>query len=191
MRTALFVVVAALFAAAPAEAGRKAGVSLPDQMQIGDRMVYLNGLGLREATFLKIDVYVAGLYLERVSSDPAQIIGSNQVKRLVLHFVRHVGHGDIVDAWNKGFKGNAVVPLSKIQPQIASLNAWMPSFSKGDTLTFTFLPGRGVIVEVNGARKGFLPGDDFSRSLLAIWLGPKPPSGDLKRGLLGKHPVTR
>ena len=31
---------------------------------------------------------------------------------------------------------------------------------------------------------GTIAGDDFARSMLAIWLGPKPPTGALKRGLL-------
>ena len=63
----------------------------------------------------------------------------------------------------------------------------MTDFKKGDLLTFTYRPDVGVQVEVNGIRKGILQGDDFAHSLLAIWLGPKPPTGELRAGLLGKH----
>jgi hypothetical protein len=176
-----------LLAGTTAMAGGRAGVTMPDTMKLGDKTLTLNGMGLREATALKVDVYVAGLYVENVSSDPAAIIAAPGPKVIVLRFKRDVDRDDIVEAWNKGFGGNATVPVAKLAPQIKRLNEWMPSFSKGDTLTFTVLPGRGVAVDINGARKGMLEGDDVARSLVSIWLGPNPPSGALKRGMLGNH----
>lgn len=190
MRFAIrWIVLAAL--TAPAVAGTKAGVTMPDQVTVGDKTLVLNGMGLREATILKVDVYVAGLYVEQPSSNPAQLVGARQIKRLNLRFVRDVGHDDIIEAWRDGFRDNATVPVAQLQPLIDRLEAWMPSFHKGDTLTFTFLPDAGVAVDVNGVRKGVLQGDDFARSLLSIWLGPKPPGGALKRGLLGNHSEAR
>jgi chalcone isomerase-like protein len=38
---------------------------------------------------------------------------------------------------------------------------------------------------VNGADKGSIEGQDFSRAFLAIWLGDAPPNPELKAGLLG------
>ena len=165
-------------------AAKLAGVTMPDTMSVAGKSLVLNGVGLREATVLKVDVYVAGLYLEHKSFDPAEVVASNEVKLLVLRFVRDVDRGDIVKAWNEGFKNNATVPLARIQPGIDQLNAWMPKLRDGDTLAFAFIPDKGVEVSVNNAPKGTIPGGDFARSLLAIWLGPKPPTGDLKRGLM-------
>jgi hypothetical protein len=179
--------VTALVTARHAGGGERAGVTMPDTIQIGDKRLVLNGMGLREATFLKIDVYVAGLYLEQASSNPTEIITSNQTKRLVLRFVRDVDRDDIVKAWREGFAGNATVKLATIKPLIDRLNAWMVGFDDGDTLTFTYRPGEGLAVDVGTTRKGILKSDDFARSLFAIWLGPKPPTSALKRGLLGKH----
>ena len=34
-------------------------------------------------------------------------------------------------------------------------------------------------------RIGTIKGDDSARALVSIWLGPRPPSADLKTGLLG------
>jgi hypothetical protein len=170
-----------------AEAGKKAGVTMPDTITVADKQLSLNGMGLREATFLKIDVYVAGLYVQTVSSDPGKLIASNEVKRLVLKFVRNVDRKDIVKAWNEGFANNPVGKPSAIQGQIAVLNGWMGDFADGDTLTFTFIPGEGVSVDVRNSRKGVVKGDEFARALLAIWLGPKPPTKALKTGLLGTH----
>lgn len=171
----------------PAAAASKAGVTMPDQIQVMDKQLHLNGMGLREATWLKVDVYVAGLYLERASSDPAQVINSDQVKRLELRFVRDVDREDVSKAWRDGFKSNAIVPREQIQSRISRLESWMEDFSDGETLAFTYVPGRGVIVDVGKTRKGVIEGDDFARSLFAIWLGSKPPTTALKKGLLGSH----
>ncbi len=184
----LAIAAAVMTGSGPAHAGKLAGVTLPDTVTVAGKPLILNGMGLREATFLKIDVYVAGLYLPRVSSDPAAILASDGAKQLVLRFVRDVDRDDIVEAWTNGFAGNASVPIAALRPQIARLNAWMPKFADGDTLVFRYAPGDGVTVEINGVRKGVIQGADFARSLFAIWLGPKPPTSDLKRGLLGNHP---
>jgi hypothetical protein len=169
-------------------AAKLAGVSMPDRATADGKPLVLNGMGVREATVFKVDVYVAGLYLEKASSNANEILGSNQVKLLQLRFVRDVDKGDIVKAWHEGFKSDATVPLAQLQPGMDQLDAWMPAKLKdGDTLAFTFIPGKGVQVAINDAAKGTIPGDDFGRSLLSIWLGPKPPGGDLKRGLLGQH----
>jgi hypothetical protein len=173
---------------ATADAGKRAGVTLPDSYTVADKKLVLNGMGLREATWLKVDVYVAGLYVVQPTSSASKIISSNEPKMLVLRFVRNVDRSDIVKAWNTGFAENATVPLAKIQPYIDRLNAWMPKFREGDTLTFLYLPGQGVAVDINGVRKGVLAGEDFARSLFSIWLGPNPPTSALKRGLLGNHP---
>ena len=185
--TRITMFLTALLAASTATAGTRAGVTMPDRVTVEDKTLILNGMGLREATMLKVDVYVAGLYVEHVSSDPATLIATNEVKVITLRFKRNVGRDDILVAWDQGFKRNATVPFKKLQPLITQLNSWMPSFSKGDTLTFTLMPGKGVAVDINGARKGVLGDDEFAQSLISIWLGPHPPTGDLKRGMLGRH----
>lgn len=182
------IALATLLAVAPfASAAERAGIRMPDTVDVGGKTLTLNGIGLREATALKIDVYVAGLYLENVSSNAQKILASNETKVIVLRFKRDVGHDDIVKAWREGFEKNATVPLARIQPLIGQLDTMMPSFNKGDMLVFTLVPGQGVAVDINGKRKGVLGDDDFARSLLSIWLGAKPPTTSLKTGMLGKH----
>jgi hypothetical protein len=61
----------------------------------------------------------------------------------------------------------------------------MSDVKTGQRLTFTRLPGTGVQVDVNGVVKGTIPGDDFARALLTIWLGANPPNPEIKSGLLG------
>jgi hypothetical protein len=194
MRLSIFLtatmIAAATLSVGRVDAGKRAGVEMPDTITVGGATLALNGMGIRKATIFNVKVYVAGLYLEHVSSNPNAIIAADETKRLVLLFVRNVGRDDIVNAWNEGFERNATVPVAQLRPFIDQLDAWMPAFHSGDALTFTYVPGEGVTVEVNGARKGVIANADFARSLFAIWLGQKPPGSALKRDLLGDHPAT-
>ena len=40
-------------------------------------------------------------------------------------------------------------------------------------------------VDVNGAVKGTIKGDDFAKAFLSIWRGADPPNPEIKSGLLG------
>src|SRR6185436_19430358 len=157
-------------------------VSLPDSMSAAGSTLALNGMGIRKATILKVKVYVAGLYLAEQSNDAKAILGAARPWRLELHFVHDVSAADMEQAFREGFaaSGNAASP--------ASVNALMKTlvdFKSGHELGFTAQPSKGVTVDIDGAGKGTISGNDFASALLAIWLGPKPPNKDLKTGLLG------
>jgi hypothetical protein len=161
------------------------GIAFPDQVQLDGRALSLNGLGLRKATIFKVKVYVAALYLPQPSNSADAILSSNPPAQLILHFVRDVGAGDIRKAWDEGFAKSAAGRLPDLKDRIASLDAWMQDVKTGQRLTFTFKPGDGVEVNLNGVAKGAIKGDDFARALLSIWLGDEPPNPDIKTGLLG------
>ncbi len=72
-----------------------------------------------------------------------------------------------------------------LKERIATLNGWMVDMKTGQRLTFIRRPGVGIQVDVNGAVKGTIAGEDFARAFFSIWLGPLPPNLDLKLGLLG------
>lgn len=181
------IAIATLLAAlaAPASAGERAGVTMPDTIQVAGKKLVLNGLGVREATMFNVDVYVAGLYLEQRSRSASEILAAEQIKVLHLRFVRDVGRKDVVSSFNEGFEKNSRDTVPAIRPRIAQFMAWLPSFKDGSTLTVTYVPGEGTRVSVNGTYKGTIAGPDFARALFSIWLGPKPPNKGLQRGLLG------
>lgn len=179
----LFVVV---LLGGSAFAKEKDGVTLPDSVTVSGTRLLLNGMGTREATVLKINVYVAGLYLEAKASNGSQIAQSASKKRLVLKFVRDVDRDDIVEAWTEGFDKNAGSKKAALRDRIAQLNAWMSAVKEGQHLTFTYQPGKGLEVNVNGSVKGTIPGDDFAQAFFLIWLGSNPPNAGLKSGLLGQ-----
>jgi len=161
------------------------GVAFPEQIQVQTSPLTLNGLGLRQATLLKVNVYVAALYVAQKSTDANAILAANTPKHLVLHFVRDVDGADIKKAWEEGFEDNAKAQLPALKERIEQLQAWMVDMKSGQQLTFTHKPGAGIEVDVNGTVKGTIAGDDFAKAFLSIWLGPKPPNAGLKEGLLG------
>ncbi|HXU11004.1 MAG TPA: chalcone isomerase family protein [Candidatus Binatia bacterium] len=172
--------------ATPALAGERAGVTLPDQATVEGRTLALNGMGLRKATWLRVKVYVAGLYLEEKSTDADAILSPERTKRVVLVFVRAVGRDDLLDAWGESFQENEDGDLAAMQASIATFHGLMPDrVAKGETFTFTYVPGTGVLVAVRDETRGTVPGAAFARSLFATWLGKKTPSPALKAGLLG------
>ena len=161
------------------------GVTFPEQIQVQTSPLTLNGLGLRQATMLKVNVYVAALYVAQQSADANTLLAANTPKQLVLHFVRDVKSKDLKEAWEEGFENNAKAQMPALKERIEQLQAWMVDMKSGQQLTFTHKPGAGIEVDVNGTVKGTIAGDDFATAFLAIWLGPKPPNPPLKTGLLG------
>lgn len=172
--------------AKPLAAGERSGVTLPDRATIEGKTLVLNGMGVRKATWLRIKVYVAGLYLEEKSLDADAILRPERMKRVVLVFVRPVGRDDLLKAWDESFTENAAGDLEAMKARIATFHGWMPKkVAEGDTFIFTYLPGTGVVVTVRNETQGTIPGPDFARSLFANWLGARTPSPALKAGLLG------
>jgi len=161
------------------------GVTFPEQAQVDGSTLMLNGLGLRQATFLKVNVYVAALYVAQVSSDAQALLGSNTPKELILHFLHNVSDDELKKAWEEGFEHNAKEQLPALHERIERFKSWMVDIKSGQRLTFLHKPGVGIQVDVNGTAKGTIQGDDFATAFLSIWLGPHPPNPNLKSGLLG------
>jgi hypothetical protein len=167
-----------------AQARECKGVDFPEHLNVSGHDLTLNGLGMRKATFLKINVYVGALYVTHPSHDAQPLIDPGAPAQLILHFVRNVSAGQMRDAWEEAF-GKVAPGQSAIAPKVATLNGWMTDLKTGERLVFTRIPGTGVEVSVNGVVKGVLGGDDFARALMTIWLGDSPPNPELKSGLLG------
>jgi hypothetical protein len=161
------------------------GVSFPDQAQVEGSSLALNGLGMRQATALKVNVYVAALYVAKTSTDANVLLGANTPSELILQFVRNVGADDLRKGWSEGFEKNAKDQLPALKERIAELNGWMADVKTGQRLTFIRKPGVGLQVDVNGAVKGTIQGDDFAKAFLSIWLGADPPNPEIKAGMLG------
>jgi hypothetical protein len=174
----LWVFVSSCFAA------EVAGVKLPDE----DQKLTLNGAGLRKRAFF--NVYVIGLYLPEKKTAAADIVNAPGVKRVLIHMMRDVDASQFVDALRDGMKDNlSEADMKRLEPQISELSGTMSRIKVAKTgmrITLDWLPGKGTQVTVEGKPTGaVIPGEDFYRGLLRIWLGDNPVQADLKKALLG------
>mgnify|MGYP003395697742 CR=1 FL=1 len=155
-------IAAALFAGAglvPALAAEVEGVKLPGTVRAaaGGPELVLNGAGVRTRVFFK--VYVGALYLQKKTGDAKAVLSDAGAKR-----------------------------VAKLDPQVMQLegifNA-VKAVKTGDTILLDFAPGTGTRVTVNGESRGVIPGEEFSRALLRVWLGDQPADAALKKAMLG------
>jgi hypothetical protein len=161
---------------------RLAGVHIPPSTFVDGHELFLNGVGLR--SMFMVRVYVASLYLETPSSNPALIISSRQEKVLTLHFLHSVGADQMIASMEQGIIDNTP-DLS--QDQILDRDQLLKSLKDvqpGDELRFVIGKTGETLVFQNGKMSADLKSPSSSEMLLSIWMGQAPPTTDVKAGLL-------
>lgn len=164
------------------------GVKLPEKVQMGQSALELNGAGVR--SMFIFDIYVAALYLPSRHKTADEIFADQGPKRMELHVVYETGSERLVTGFRKGIERNST------PAQLAALQARMDAFekafagvntvAKGDVVAFDWAPGQGTRIVFNGKHLAAIPGEDFYRALLSIWIGDNPVTDALKRELLGQ-----
>jgi hypothetical protein len=185
MRSALLLVA---LIAAPALAAEVAGVKVDERIKLESSELVLNGAGLRTKAFFK--VYVAGLYLAEKKTSASDVLVVPGPKRVSMRLMRDLSAKQLVDALEEGIRDNApAAERDSLKDRVADLSALMSSLQsakEGDVIALDWVPGTGTRIVLNGAAQGKpIPGEDFYRALLRIWLGDDPVSKDLKKALLG------
>lgn len=181
----IIVIAALAFGAHLATAAEISGVKLPDQVTIQGKTLKLNGLGLRQATFLKFNAYAGGLYLESLMHDAEAIANSDQAKSIEIVFMRDVSAKQMADAFQEGFDKNCIAGCAELKPNIPKLQGLLKDMKKGEMLAFHFL-SEGVEVMIRGQKAGKVGDKAFSHQLIRVWIGKNPPNPELKDGLVGK-----
>jgi Chalcone isomerase-like len=162
-----------------------AGVTQADTIKVGPTTLVLNGQGIRKKFVVK--VYVAGLYLQQKSSNADAIIKVDAPKRMVLHFVHGASKSQIADAFDESFNNNSPDAKKSMKTDIARFLGALEAVKEGDEMVFTYVPGTGTTLAVNGNEKLTIADAAFAPVLFSVWLGPKPPNADLKKGILGQQ----
>src|SRR5215471_12610349 len=114
-------------------AGSLAGVTLPDNVNVGGTNLVLNGMGLR--TKFMVKVYVVGLYLPQKSSDAAAIMKSDGPKRIVMQFLHSASKSQMADAFSESFEGNSPDALKTMKADIDRFLAALEPVKPGDQMT--------------------------------------------------------
>ena len=113
---------------------RLAGVHIPPSTFVDGHELVLNGVGLR--SMFMVRVYVASLYLETPSSNPALIISNRQEKVPTRHFLHSIDADQMIASMEQGIRDNSP-DLS--QDQIVDRNQLLKSLKDvqpGDELRF-------------------------------------------------------
>ena len=173
-------------AAMPAQAAEVEGVRLPDTVAVDGATLRLNGAGVRTKFFF--DIYVGALYLARPAHTAREVLDDPGPKRVRMVFLYdHVDRERMAHGWREGFRRNQPArAMAALDERLRAFSALFGDARRGDVFDLDFLRDGATRVMKNGRELGRIPGRDFQRALLAVWLGRHPADGDLKAAMLGR-----
>ncbi|MFN0302584.1 MAG: chalcone isomerase family protein [Burkholderiales bacterium] len=165
-----------------------AGVKIDDKTTLAGQDLVLNGAGVR--TRVIVDVYVGALYVVAKKTSAADLLAQDGAKRFQMTLLRDIAGKTMSDAFAEGIQNNASdAERQAVKARADELTALITAIGegkKGHVISLDFVPASGTQVVFNGQPRGKpIPGDDFYRVLLRIWLGDKPVDAGLKRALVG------
>ena len=154
----------------------------------GTRLV-LNGAGVRHK-FVFFKIYVGSLYLVPKKTDRDAIFADPGPKRVSMHILAdEVTAGDLISSMNNALAENLVPhQLALLEKRMSDLNQMMSSvgvIKKGSVVHLDYIPATGTRITIDGEVKLTIPGEDFFRAMLHIWIGAKPVDGRLRDAMLG------
>ncbi|MBI4742831.1 MAG: chalcone isomerase family protein [Betaproteobacteria bacterium] len=172
-----------------AQAVEVAGVKFDDKTKLGNADAVANGAGMRKKAFFK--VYAMALYLPEKQGDAEAALAAKGAKRVAISLLRDLSAQQFVDALQDGVAGNhSETEMAALKDRLQQFSDAMLSVGEaksGTGVLIDWIPESGTRLTVNGQAKGKdIPGEDFYKALLKIWLGNKPVQDDLKQALLGK-----
>jgi hypothetical protein len=150
----------------------------------------VTGVGLREKTFMKVNVYVIVSYLiegTKLEGDQGvALLNLDAPKMIKMDLVRGFSREKLVNAFKE--------VIEKNYPDQSAFAADMETFfayfkadaQEGDELIFTYLPGVGLKTVLNGEKVGVIENFEFVKALWTVWFGEKPANDGLKKDLLAR-----
>lgn len=177
--TALSLFLAAL----PLSARTLHSVDLAEHQTVAGQNLRLNGAGLRTATIFKVKVYVAAFYAPAPMLTAEAVYQSSGPLRFEFHFLRDVDLADVKQAWTWQFdqsRDHYYEGLDKDKERFVAAFGALKKFG----VEAVEIEGDQTRVYDQGELKATIPGKDFQRAFLSIWVGKKPVSAALKAGLL-------
>ena len=185
MKALVSGLILAIFFSTQTLAQEVAGVKFADRINVNNKALQLNGVGVRSKFFFKI--YAGALYLPQAARSSKQVYAQADAWRVRMHFLYdEVSKEKLISAWNDGFESNADDEvLSSLRQRIDAFNELFVTAHEGDVIDIDYLPEKGTTVTMNGKLRGQIEGEDFQQAVLRIWLGEVPADGSLKDGMLG------
>jgi len=161
--------------------------ALPEALTLAGRPLVLNGKATR--TVWGFPVYEVGLFLERPNRDPQAIMQTDRgPKRVQMVMLRSVEKEKFVATVRENIEQN--LSAAEKERFASELQAFLGHLQSGGDLdlgrviTIDYLPQRGTVLGLDGARVATIEGDDFYHLMLRLWIG-RPLQASIKHGLLG------
>ena len=76
-------------------------------------------------------------------------------------------------------------PLDARMTRFNAIFDTLREVKSGTRITLDFVPLTGTIISINAEEKDRIPGADFNRALLRVWLGERARDPALRKALLG------
>ena len=184
MKKLILLFVAVVISSTAVAQKRVGGVTLPATLNIQENTLHLNGAGVREK--LWIDLYAAGLYLGKKTTNADDVLNAEKPMAIKLHIVsKLITSEKMVDAVTEGFKNATNGNTDPIQNEIDTmLGFFKEDIKKNDVFDLVYVPGKGVVAYKNGTERGVVKGKEFKKALFGIWLSNRPADDGLKNDLL-------
>lgn len=159
----------------------------PQSVEVAGQLLQRNGAGIRYKAIFK--VYSAALYLEKPATSLAEVAALPGAKRVTVSMLRSINATELGTLFAHGMEDNMdKQQFSKLVPGVVRMSdvfSRHKELKKGDQFTLDWLPGKGMLLSVNGTPEpSQFPEPEFYQAMLGIWLGPKPADTQLKQALL-------
>lgn len=164
------------------------GVKFEDTYGLAGQQLQLNGAGMRKMMIIK--VYALGLYVQRKDANVQALMNQPGPKSLHVVMMRDVKAQKLIDALVSGVEDNSSeAEFAALQPRLNRLAAGLRAageVEEDSIVKLEYFPNVGTVVSYkNQVIVKDLPGEDFYRALMRIWLGESPVDRTLKAKLLG------
>jgi hypothetical protein len=195
----------------------KSGRAFPITLRVpgGNDLHTLVGTGIRTKTFLKVQVYAFGLYVDAPTATSALQAWAGRSARdleqdqsfyrallqgrfgmtLRLVMTRDVSGDDMAGAFDDALRPRVVRAARELNMPggEAALTRFRSYFdveelTEGSELLFSWLPDGTLVSSVNGEVKGEIPSAALGWALFDVYLGAEPISEDGKKSLVSRFP---
>jgi hypothetical protein len=150
----------------------------------------VTGIGLREKTFMKVNVYVIVSYLiegTKLEGDQGlALLNVDAPKMIKMDLVRGFSRDKLCNAFTDVIDENYEDQSAFAKDMDDFLAYFTADAQEGDKLIFTYLPGKGLKTVVNGKEMGVITNFEFVKALWTVWFGVDPASDGLKEDLLAQ-----
>ena len=167
------------------------GLKFEDEVTFEGKKLILNGMGVRKADValgLRVDVYVAALYLEALSKDAQSIISSKGPKFVRVGYARSVGKEKSRETWLANFEKICKDPKSFcFNERDVFMNQFLPAIEdiEEDQFQEFWITDRSLRFKSHKKEKLNLQNTELGKFLLNVWL-LNPPNPEVSEGLLGR-----